>query len=156
MRNNIIMNCSHDVGIYLNKSALTSVYNNLIFNSLGIDVRFDTSSAVIINNIISGRIKERNGGVVAVNKNNLIDVDCIANGGKFSHCDFTEWFNDIKKLDLGLLNGDSLLNKGLKNSELKEDFCGNPTNSLSMDIGPIQYSNLMKCNPAAIHLNSTN
>lgn len=155
MRNNIIMNCSHDVGIYLNKSSLTAVYNNLIFNSLGIDVRFDSSSAIIANNIISGRIKERDGGVVVLNKNNLIDVDCIGNSGKFSNCDFMDWFKDIKKIDLNLLQGESLLNKGTENLELKDDFCGNPVNPSSLDIGPIQYSNLMKCNPMTIHSNQT-
>jgi hypothetical protein len=151
MRNNIIMNCSHDVGIYLNKSALTAIYNNLLFNSSGIDVRFDTTSAVIVNNIISGRIKERDGGVVALAKNNLIDVDCVAIDRKFSGCDFTDWFNDIKKLDLGLLHGDELLGKATANLELKDDFCGNPVNPQSIDIGAIQYSNEMKCNPTTLH-----
>jgi hypothetical protein len=151
MRNNIIMNCSHDVGIYLNKSALTAIYNNLLFNSLGIDVRFDTTSAVIVNNVISGRIKERDGGVVAMQKNNLIDVDCVASDRKFRNCDFTEWFSDIQKLDLTLLYGDDLVGKGMSDLDLKDDFCGHPINPQSVDIGAIQYSNQMICNPTTLH-----
>ncbi|MCP4268837.1 MAG: hypothetical protein GY777_25195, partial [Candidatus Brocadiaceae bacterium] len=51
IRNNIIARCQNDVGIYLNKAAETQIYNNIIQGSLGIDVRFPSSSAVIINNI---------------------------------------------------------------------------------------------------------
>jgi hypothetical protein len=56
------MNCTTDVGIYLNRSANTLIHNNLIYNTTGIDVRFPTSSATIYNNIIDGRIKDRDGG----------------------------------------------------------------------------------------------
>lgn len=155
MRNNIILNCSHDVGIYLNRSAFTAIYNNLIFNSLGIDIRFETSTAVIANNIISGRIKERDGGA-AVAENNLIDIDCLSNNGNFNNCSLIDWFNDIKRIDLNLLKGDNLLTKAIANSELKDDFCGNPVDPSQIDIGPIQYSNAKTCNPSTIHMNGKN
>ena len=48
IRNNIVMNCTTDVGIYLNRSANTSIYNNLIYNTAGIDVRFPTSTLIFI------------------------------------------------------------------------------------------------------------
>jgi len=62
IRGNIIMNCPADVGIYLNKSANTQIINNTILNTAGIDVRFSTSFATISNNVIEGRIKDRDGG----------------------------------------------------------------------------------------------
>lgn len=62
IRGNIIMNCPADVGIYLNKSANTQIINNTILNTTGIDVRFGTSFAAISNNVIEGRIKDRDGG----------------------------------------------------------------------------------------------
>jgi hypothetical protein len=62
IRSNLIMNCPTDVGIYLNNAASTKVENNTIINTLGVDVRFNGSFATIANNIIQGRIKDRDGG----------------------------------------------------------------------------------------------
>ncbi|SDD37235.1 right-handed parallel beta-helix repeat-containing protein [Kordiimonas lacus] len=62
IRGNIIMNCPNDVGIYLNNAASTEIINNTIINTAGIDVRFNGSFATIANNIIEGRIKDRDGG----------------------------------------------------------------------------------------------
>ena len=59
---NVIINCENDVGIYLNKASNTIIRNNYIFNSLGIDVRYSTSSAIIDNNAMDGRIRARNDG----------------------------------------------------------------------------------------------
>ena len=62
VRNNIIMRCPHDVGIYLNRAAATEIYNNTMLRTLGIDVRFSTSSATLANNILTGRILNRDDG----------------------------------------------------------------------------------------------
>lgn len=40
VRNNIIVNCLKDVGIYFNKVMDTKFYNNILFNMIGIDVWF--------------------------------------------------------------------------------------------------------------------
>ena len=58
MVNNIIANCT-DVGIYINKGANIEILNNTLFNTAGIDVRFDTSTATVRNNLLDGRIRER-------------------------------------------------------------------------------------------------
>ena len=65
IRNNIVADCS-DVGIYLNESSDTGVYNNTLYNTAGLDVRFATSSADIRNNILSETINLRDGGEVRV------------------------------------------------------------------------------------------
>lgn len=62
IKNNLIVNCSQDVGIYLNKASNTIISHNTILNSTGIDVRFPESSATIVNNLLSGSIRERNQG----------------------------------------------------------------------------------------------
>ena len=62
MRNNIVMNCPADVGIYVNKGKDSHIYNNLLFNTGGIDVRFEQSQALLQNNIVTGSIRARNGG----------------------------------------------------------------------------------------------
>jgi len=59
MRNNIIMNCPNDVGVYLNKSADTLIHNNLLIDTRGIDIRYPESTATILGNVIDGRILAR-------------------------------------------------------------------------------------------------
>ena len=144
IRNNIILNCSHDIGIYLNKAKNTEIYNNLLFNTLGIDVRFNSSSAAIYNNIISGRIKSRDGGTYTADTN-LIDQDCIAPDREFSYCSFIDWYWDILNANTSLKqSGSKILQQG-KAVQLSTDFCNNPRKPEKIDIGPIQYSNNQKC-----------
>jgi hypothetical protein len=69
IRNNIIMNCPEDVGIYVNTSPGTRIYNNTLYDTFGIDVRFPQSSADIRNNIIAGGIKVRDGARVTSGSN---------------------------------------------------------------------------------------
>lgn len=69
MRNNTILNCVNDVGIYLNKSYNTLIENNAIRSSLGVDVRFEQSSAEIRGNVIEGRVKARDGATITVDDN---------------------------------------------------------------------------------------
>ena len=71
MRNNVIAFCPQDVGIYLNRAAGTRLYNNLLYETAGIDVRFPTSEADIRNNVISGGIRERDGGRARVGLNRV-------------------------------------------------------------------------------------
>ncbi|MBZ0304473.1 MAG: PE-PGRS family protein, partial [Anaerolineae bacterium] len=139
MRNNIILNCSNDVGIYLNRSAQTQIYNNAILNSLGIDVRFDTSTATIVNNIVAGRIQDRDGGY-SFRENNLVDLDCMKPGFPIPfNCSFENWFRSPYQADLAIKNGQSLLGRGIEVEDLTEDFCGNKRIPPKIDIGPIQY-----------------
>jgi len=145
IRNNIILNCSHDVAIYLNRAKSTQIYNNLIFNSLGIDVRFNPSSAKIFNNIISGRIKTRDGGNYT-ETNNLLDLDCISPSRQFSNCSFLEWYWDPVNVDFSLNNGEKIIGQGII-SEFETDFCDHQKHSKVTDIGPIQYSNQKTCLP---------
>jgi parallel beta-helix repeat protein len=146
MRNNIILNCSHDVGIYLNRSKNTEIYNNLVFNSLGIDLQYSTSTATIYNNILSGRIKTRNGAKYSA-QNNLIDQDCIAPNRQFSSCSFIDWYWDIINADLEIRKIEKkIIGTGI-NSPLAKDFCENLKQINKTDIGPIQYSNNLACSP---------
>ncbi|MFK8050860.1 MAG: hypothetical protein AB8B81_20710 [Halioglobus sp.] len=142
MRNNIIMNCSRDVGIYLNRANNTQIYHNLLYNNLGIDVRFETSSAQIIQNIISGRIKNRESGR-HVSSKNLVARDCI--GTTLSTCDLSKLYLAPQKTDFRLTKTKHTLAKTLENSEaLKKDFCGQPIAG-KVNLGPLQYANDLKC-----------
>lgn len=72
IENNFVVNCSQDVAIYLNKAKGSRIVHNTLINSLGLDVRFNESSAIIINNALTGRIRSRDGGKIIVNENNTV------------------------------------------------------------------------------------
>lgn len=142
MRNNVILNCSRDVGIYINKGSNSQILNNLLHNTLGIDVRYTTSSATIENNIISGRIKKRDGGTIHAS-NNLIDRSCI--GSSRSHCSFDEIYAAPDRADLRLKEiVEAIWGKSQWTDVVTNDFCGSPRNRPA-DIGPIQYSEGLNC-----------
>jgi parallel beta-helix repeat protein len=128
MRNNVIMNCT-DVGIYLNKARDTTLYHNLIFNSSGIDVRFSTSSAAVRGNIISGAVRDRDGGT-SMSSANITD----ANGG-----DFDAWFASPALADLTLKSAPALVDKGVVLPQVPTDFCGQ-ARTTAPDLGPIEYA----------------
>ncbi|GGD75221.1 chondroitinase-B domain-containing protein [Lacimicrobium alkaliphilum] len=56
---NLLLNCSNDVAIYLNKATQTRIHNNVLLNTLGLDARFAATDVVLENNLIQGRIKAR-------------------------------------------------------------------------------------------------
>lgn len=68
IRANIVESCS-DVGIYLNKAAASTIANNTLVNTRGIDARFAATDAEILNNVLDGRIAERDGGRVVAASN---------------------------------------------------------------------------------------
>jgi len=72
IRNNIIMNCANDVGIYLNKASESIIANNILYNTMGVDIRFKESTATIRNNVLSGRIKERSKGSIIRSVDNIV------------------------------------------------------------------------------------
>jgi len=69
---NVIANCQNDVGVYINRSTRSIISNNHIYSTLGVDVRFQESTAVLENNVIQGRIKARDGATVFEQNNELL------------------------------------------------------------------------------------
>ncbi len=72
MRNNIVANCSDD-GIYLNRARDTKLLYNTLIATQGIAFRFASSTGDAEGNVLSSRIRERDGGSF-VGKDNLTDV----------------------------------------------------------------------------------
>lgn len=69
IRNNIIANCPADVGLYISKGRDTQIYNNLLMDTGGIDIRFPSSTARIFNNYLDERILGRQGGTFEADRN---------------------------------------------------------------------------------------
>jgi hypothetical protein len=124
MRNNIIANCS-DVGIYINKGKDVRIINNTLIGTTGIDVRFAESTAVVSNNIVEGRIRERDGGS-ATQSNNLDQLSPV------------DFFADALNLNFAAVDVTVLLDAG--RAEMVEfDYCAK-TRDAVLDIGAIEYS----------------
>ncbi|TQV76200.1 NosD domain-containing protein [Denitrobaculum tricleocarpae] len=142
VRNNIIMNCPNDVGIYVNKSAKTLIHNNALINTRGIDIRFPESDAVIVNNILDGRILARD-DANQLAKNNLQSAVEAAFLQKISF----SFYADPQNGDFRLVNADGISGFGVPLANGGLDLCDQALNSEHPDIGPVQYSPNMSCIP---------
>lgn len=138
LRHNVIMNCN-DVGIYLNKSKNTEIYNNTLINTTGIDIRFPESSAVIANNVLSGRIKERQGGSSYQISNLVVSLD-----------EMKEIFRDPLRADFFLKDVKRVVDLGADLQAEEQDFCGTPRATSGVDLGAFEYqanNNEPACSP---------
>lgn len=142
LRSNIIMNCPNDVGVYLNKSAGTSIHNNLIVNTRGIDVRFSESDAVIVNNVIDGRVLARDGGSFSADRNIMDVLDAL-----LLRRTSADIYADPARGDFRLQDLDRILGKGLPLENAGADLCDRPYSRGLTDIGPIQYGLATACTP---------
>jgi parallel beta-helix repeat protein len=132
LRNNIIVNCPLDVGIYLNKATNTRLYNNTLFNTKGIDVRFQASTADVRNNVLDGKIRNRDGGTSTLGSNQ-------------AESDLSAWFTAPASLDFTLINGSTLVDQGEALVEVEEDFCTNARDDGAPDIGAVEYDGDPSC-----------
>ncbi len=126
MRNNVIVNCPTDVGIYLNEAAGCQVHHNTLFRTTGIDVRFGASVVDLRNNLLDGRIRDRDGAT-------------STRGGNLEGVDLTPWFSDPAAADLGLVDGARIVDQGEVLPGLWDDFCGNWRDDGRPDLGAVEY-----------------
>lgn len=133
LRNNVIVHCN-DVGIYLNSASNTQVSNNTLYVTSGIDVRFGHSSAVIENNLLSGRIRNRDGGSHTA-AGNLAEV---------STTQFGHWFVEPAAADFRYRDARPLHGQGV-NTTPTDDFCGRARATGPADIGAVAYRDGEPC-----------
>ncbi len=141
LRNNIIVNCPADVGIYLNEAVDTLVYNNLLYNTTGIDARFAVTTAVFRNNLLSGVIRARDGAAID-DASNLVGV---------SPADFALWFADPAASDFSLLDGAALVDLGVQLAEVTDDFCAHPRTDGHHDLGALEFDSPSPCDTTSYH-----
>jgi len=135
LRNNIIAHCPRDVGIYLNEAANTRVYNNLLFDTVGLDVRFSPSTADIRNNLLSGEIRTRDGGSYTGGSNLSF----------ISDAQWAAWYVDAEAVDFTLLDGAALVGLAQPVDAVIDDFCDRLRDDGLPDLGPVEYDGDIVC-----------
>lgn len=135
LRNNVIAHCPADVGIYLNESAATRIEHNTLITNTGIDVRFAASTATIRNNLVSGQIRDRDGGT----STSVANLTGLALGT------YDLWFEDPAALDLALTDGSAFVDQGVAIGADVPDFCGHLRRDGAPDLGAIEYSTAAPC-----------
>jgi hypothetical protein len=142
MRNNIIANCPADVGVYVNKAADTQIHHNLLYNTGGgIDVRFNASQVDLQGNMMSGRIRERDGGKANANGN----LENVTAG------QFEDWFLAPGFLDFSLVDGSAFVDQGSALESVNDDFCANARDDGMPDIGVVEYDGDVDCDTTRAH-----
>ncbi|MEM9533819.1 MAG: choice-of-anchor Q domain-containing protein, partial [Pseudomonadota bacterium] len=137
MRNNLIVNCPADVGIYLNEAASSQVHHNTLYNTTGIDVRFAASSVDLRNNLLGGgQIRNRDGGVSTEGSN--LETVAISQ--------MQAWFANPGLADFTLLDGSGVVDQGEVVAAVTDDFCGTARSDGSPDIGALEYERAGVCN----------
>lgn len=72
---NLVLACSDD-GIYLNKAAASKITKNTLIDTGGIEVRFAESTADVEGNLVDGKIRTRDGGLMRLRDN--IDTNMLS------------------------------------------------------------------------------
>ena len=128
LRNNLIVNCPADVGIYLNEALDTRIYDNTLIATTGIDVRFTASTADIRNNLVSGQIRNRDGGT-STQSANLTGITTPQ---------YEQWFADPLAADLTLLDGTAFVDLAEPLIAVPDDYCGR-SRGATPDRGAVEY-----------------
>lgn len=129
LRNNLIVNCPEDVGIYLNAAADTRIYDNTLIASTGIDVRFSDSTADIRNNLVSGQIRNRDGGT-STQSGNLTGITIAQ---------YQQWFADPLAADLTLVDGSAFVDLAQPLANVPDDYCAK-LRGAAPDRGAVEYA----------------
>ena len=145
IRNNVILNCPNDVGIYLNKAANAVIHNNLLAGTMGLDARFGETDAYVFNNIIDGRVRERDGGKAEL-ETNLLSPWRAAELSPVSR----SVFNNPLRGDFSVADAGAIKGKGRALPSGLSDFCGREHNGAQPDIGPFSLGAGAPCSVPGI------
>jgi hypothetical protein len=142
MRNNIIANCPADVGIYVNAASNTKIFNNTLFDTTGIDMRFTETTGEVRNNLLGGQIRTRDSA----------NFDESHNLTQVNLADFQSWFADAAALDFSLVDGASFMDQGTTIASVSDDYCTTPRDDGAYDIGALEYTADSPCDTSAIFI----
>ncbi|UJR79055.1 Right handed beta helix region [Sandaracinus amylolyticus] len=129
LRNNVIVHCPADVGVYVNECADCLVAHNTLAGTTGIDVRFAASDVRVIGNLLSGRVRARDGATLASSGNREMVTEA----------EWSAWFVAPGEADFTLRDGAELVDRGAALAEVTDDFCGNDRDDGMPDLGAVEH-----------------
>lgn len=139
IRNNLVLSCPMEDGIYLWRAKNGRVLNNTLIGTYGIEVRGKDSDAAIINNLVSGGIVASESARIEASGN------VVAGPGALP---LDRYFVDAREGNLSLRPEGHFDFKGAPLADVTDDFCGNPRPKDASIPGAVQYDKL-PCNRAA-------
>ncbi len=120
---NLVMACSDD-GIYLNKAAASRVSNNTLLDTGGIEVRYPESSADVTANLVDGKIRAKDGGLLRASDN----LDTALISLFLGHHPVRTRFSDPPRFDLTWASKPGPVPRGLP---VSTSLCGTPRTAQS-------------------------
>lgn len=115
---NLVMACSDD-GIYLNKAAASRIIKNTLIDTAGITVRFAESSADVEGNLVDGKIRSRDGGLIRTREN--IDTNMLSLFAGYHPV--RNMFKDPSMMDLRWRQRASLMSTAAIGSNGSNELC---------------------------------
>ena len=140
MRNNVVLHCPADVGIYINECMACSILHNTVYDSVGIHLRFATTQVVVEGNLVAGEIRDRD-AATSMRMNNLVGV---------SNAEIDGLYGDPS--GLRFFGGDParLVDMGRSLPDVTHDFCGNQRDN-APDIGAVEFDGDTMCSNVLVH-----
>ncbi len=139
VRNNVVLACPMEDGIYLWRARNGRVLNNTLIGTYGIEVSGKDSTAAVINNLVSGGIVASEGARIEASGN------VVAGPGAMP---LERYFVDAREGRLSLRPEANFDFKSAPLADVTDDLCGNPRPKDASVPGAIQYGKL-PCNRVA-------
>lgn len=116
VESNLVLACSDD-GIYLNRAAASRLSNNTLIDTGGIEIRYPESSADVEGNLVDGKIRSRDGGLLRARDN----LDTSMSSLFLGYHPVRSLFRDAAVLDLSWRSQPAAITR---NAPLPPDLCG--------------------------------
>ncbi len=139
VRNNVVLACPMEDGIYLWRAKNGRVFNNTLIGTYGIEARGRDSDVAVMNNLVSGGIVASEGARLSASGN------VVAGPGALP---LERYFVDAREGNLSLRSEAHFDFKSAPLADVTDDLCGNPRPKDASVPGAIQYGKL-PCNRVA-------
>jgi len=130
VRNNVVLACPMEDGIYLWRAKNGRVFNNTLIGTYGIEARGKDSDADVVNNLVSGGIVASEGARLSASGN------VVAGPGALP---LDRYFVDARGGNLSLRPEGHFDFKSAPLADVTDDLCGNPRPKDVSVPGAIQY-----------------
>ena len=129
IRNNVVLDCPGEHGIYLFRAADSRIIHNSVTGTRGILVRGRASSAVVVNNLVGGEIRASRGGKIERSAGNL----AVANTRVLA------WLHNDSGWQLVPRPTSPPVDPRTEHRWVEDDYCARPRRDGRPDVGALEY-----------------